>query len=88
MMAQVIYLLAAGTCVLCTLLLLRQWRKTRLRLLFWSGVCFFTLTFANILLFVDLIIVPGVSLTFYRLGVTLLAIVFMLYGLVTFRSDA
>ncbi len=86
-MAQAIYILAAGMCLLCTVLLLRQWAATRLKLLFWSGICFLTLSVANVLLFVDLVLVPHVDLAIYRLVVTLLAIIFMLYGLVMGRKD-
>lgn len=86
-MAEVIYILAAATCLLCTVLLLRQWGATRLKLLFWSGICFLTLTAANILLFIDRVLVPDVNLINYRLGVTLLAVIFMLYGLVTGRKE-
>lgn len=86
-MAEAIYILASATCLLCTVLLLRQWRATKLKLLFWSGVCFLTLTVANVLLFVDRVLVPHIDLIIYRLAVTLLAVVFMLYGLVTGRKE-
>lgn len=88
MIGQIIYVLAAVTCLLCTVLLLRQWRRTHLKLLFWSGVCFLTLTAANVLLFIDLVLVPHVDLAIYRLAITLLAIIFMLYGLIMGRRDA
>lgn len=86
-MAKGIYLAAAATCLLCTVLLLRQWRHGRAPLLFWSGICFFTLTLANVLLFVDRIVVPKVDLAVYRNLITLLAIIFMLWGLVMGRKD-
>lgn len=87
MMGAAIYILASGTCLLCTVLLLRQWAATRLKLLFWSGICFLTLTAANILLFIDLVLMPHVDLVIYRLAVVLLAILFMLYGLIMGRKD-
>jgi hypothetical protein len=86
-MAEVIYLTAAATCLFCTVLLLRQWRRSRLPLLFWSGVCFLTLTAANILLFVDRIVTPTADLSPYRNSVTLLAILFMLWGLIMGRKE-
>ena len=86
-MAEAIYIVAAVTCLLCTVLLLRQWRATKLKLLFWSGICFLTLTAANILLFVVLIVLPEIDLATYRNGTTVLAIIFMLYGLVTGRKE-
>ena len=86
-MAQTIYLLCALTCLLCTVLLLKRWKATRLGLLFWSGICFLTLTAANILLFVDRIVVPQVDLALLRHSVTLLAIIFMLFGLIVARRN-
>jgi hypothetical protein len=86
-MAEAIYLTAAGMCLLCTILLLKQWRRSRLGLLFWSGICFLTLTLANILLFVDLIIAPTVDLSLYRNSVTMFAILFMLWGLIMGRKE-
>ena len=86
-MGEAIYILAALTCLVCTVLLLRRWAETRTGLLFWSGICFLTLTAANVLLFVDRILVPAIDLAPYRNAVTLLAIVFMLYGLIMGRKD-
>ena len=56
-------------------------------LLFWSGICFLTLTVANILLFIDLVMVPQKDLSAYRTGVILLAILLMLHGLVMGRAE-
>jgi hypothetical protein len=86
-MAQTIYILGALTCLLCTVLLLKRWMATKLGLLFWSGICFLTLTMANILLFVDRILVPQVDLAVLRHIVTLLAIAFMLFGLIVARRN-
>jgi hypothetical protein len=52
-MAAFIYTLCALTCLAAALLLLRGWRQTRTRLLFWSSVCFFGLTLSNTLLVLD-----------------------------------
>ena len=86
-MDRIIYILCALTCLLCTVLLLRRWRDSRYGLLFWSGVCFLTLTVANILLVVDRIVVPNVDLAILRHSVTLLAIVSMLVGLILGRRN-
>ena len=85
-MAETIYILCALTCLACTVLLLRRWAATRAELLFWSGACFLTLTVANILLFVDRIMVPQVDLSTIRNSVTLLAVMLMLYGLIMGRK--
>ena len=86
-MGELIYILASATCLLCTVLLLRQWRASRVPLLFWSGICFLTLTVANILLFIDLVMVPQKDLSAYRTGVILFAILLMLHGLVMGRAE-
>ncbi len=86
-MEQAIYILCALTSFLCTLLLLRRWKATKLGLLFWSGICFLTLTLANILLFVDRILVPHMDLALLRNSVTLLAIICMLFGLIVGRKN-
>ena len=79
-------ILGTLTVGLCALLLLRAYFRLRTRLLLWSGCCFVGLTVANALLFVDLAIVPDVSLYRWRLGVAAGAILLLVYGLV-FESD-
>ena len=86
-MDAAIYILCALTCLLCTILLLRRWKATKLGLLFWSGICFLTLTAANVLLFVDRIVVPDSDLAPLRNSVTLLAILFMIFGLIMGRRN-
>ena len=86
-MAETIYILCSLTCLACTILLLKRWKATRLGLLFWSGICFLTLTAANVLLFIDRIIVPDVNLATLRNSVTLLAVIFMLFGLIVGRKN-
>jgi hypothetical protein len=54
------------TSSLCAILLFRAHRHSQLRLLFWSGICFATLALNNLLLFVDLIIIPDVDLALLR----------------------
>lgn len=87
-MEQTIYMLCAVMCLLCTVLLLRRWKATKLGLLFWSGICFLTLTASNVLLFVDRIMVPQTDLAPIRNSITLLAIVFMLFGLILGRKNS
>jgi hypothetical protein len=82
MIAATVYVLAAVTALLCAVLLFQGWRRTRLPLLFWSGLCFAGLTLSNIVLAVDLLIVPSVDLAVWRNGTALLALVVLLYGLI------
>lgn len=81
-MGSAIYLLSALVTLLCAALLLIAYNRTRTPLLLWSGLCFAGLTISNVLVFVDLIILPTIDLSVLRLMVTNIALAFMLYGLV------
>ena len=81
-MAAFVYILCALTSVLCAVLLLRASHRTPTRLLFWSGNSFIALAIANILLFVDLVMIPNHDLLILRNVVTLLGVVMLLYGLI------
>ena len=75
-----LYLLAALTCVACTLLLVREYLRTRARLLLWSSLCFVCLSLNNVLIFVDLVIYPNVDLRLIRILASLSGMLFLLYG--------
>jgi hypothetical protein len=81
-MATLVYALCALTSVLCAVLLLRGYRSTRARLLLWAGLCFAGLAINNVLLFVDLGLVPGVDLTVWRSLPTLAGLMLLIYGMV------
>jgi hypothetical protein len=81
-MTGVVYLLCAATCLLCSVMLLRGYARTRVRLLLWSGLCFIGLMLDNIMLYVDFVVVPDVSLEVVRKVPGLVAIVLLLFGLV------
>ncbi len=83
MIAQLVYILCALTSVGCAVLLLRGYRKNRTSLLFWSGVFFALLGVANILLFVDLVVMPEVDLTVVRTGITATAHMVLIFGLIS-----
>ncbi|HEX5048362.1 MAG TPA: DUF5985 family protein [Gammaproteobacteria bacterium] len=79
----VLFLLAALTSVGCMWLLLRAYARTRVRLLFWTGVCFIALSVNNILLFVDVVVLPTqVDLRLLRLCAALLGIACLLYAFI------
>ena len=77
-----VYILCAITCLLCAILLFRGYARTGVRLLFWSGLCFIGLMLDNVMVYVDLVIVPDVSLAVWRKIPGLIAISLLLYGLV------
>lgn len=81
-MASAIYLLCAATALACALLVLRSYRVTRHRLLFWCGLCFGGMFLSNLLLIIDRLIVPQTDLLTVRLVSGLVALLPLLYGLV------
>lgn len=81
-MSGIVYILCAATSFLCTVMLLRGYRQTGVRLLFWSSVCFLGLTFDNVLLYADLIVVPDTNLTLVRRGIALASLMSLVFGLV------
>jgi hypothetical protein len=81
-MAAFVYLCCAAAALGCAILLLRAYRRSRFRLLLWSGICFSFLTFSNALIAVDLIAFPEISLFAVRNGATLAGMGFLLWGLI------
>jgi len=81
-MASLVYALCALTSVVCALLLFRAYAAHRARLLFWSGLCFLGLAINNVLLFVDLILVPTMDLSVYRDISAVSGIMLLLFGLI------
>jgi hypothetical protein len=81
-MAETVYFLCALTSMACAVMLLRGFLGTRARLLMWSSLCFAGLALNNVLLFLDLVIVPEMDLSLLRSGVALAAMIVLLFGLV------
>jgi hypothetical protein len=80
--AQTIYTLCTLTSLACAWLLFASYRRTRHRLLFWSGSCFAVMTVNNILLVLDKVVLPDVDLYLARLITALIAVALLLYGLI------
>jgi hypothetical protein len=81
-MATLVYALCALTSLACSVLLLRGYARNRVRLLLWSGLCFTGLALNNIILLVDMRVVPDIDLSVWRTLPALAGIVVLLYGLV------
>ena len=81
-MALTIYTLCTLTCLACAWLLLGSYRRTRHRLLFWSGWSFVAMTVNNLFLVLDKIVFPDVYLLPERLVAALVAMLLLLYGLI------
>lgn len=80
-MAEIVYLLCALTSIGCAVLLVRSWRRNRTRLLLWSSVCFVGFAVNNVLLFIDLVLVPH-DLSILRAATAFVAITALLVGLI------
>jgi hypothetical protein len=63
-------------------MLLSSYRRSGTKLLFWSGLCFAGLTLNNVLLFIDLVVAPGVDLSLWRSTIALASMTVLIYGLV------
>lgn len=85
-MAEAVYLLCGVTSVACAVLLLRAYLETKTKLLFWSSLCFGGLAINNVLLFVDLVIVPSADLEIIRSFLALVGMMVLLLGLVSERQ--
>lgn len=81
-MSGVVFILSAATSCLCAILLLRGYSQSRVRFLFWSGLCFAGLAIDNVLLYVDIVIVPLIDIAAWRRVPALLALMLLVYGLV------
>jgi hypothetical protein len=81
--ATLVYVFGALTTLLCAVLLLRAYGRVRQRLLLWSGLCFVGLTLSNVLVFIDLILLPEeVDLHVARLGTAAISMSLLLFGLI------
>ena len=85
-MGLLVYALCAITSLICAVMLLRAYQRTRVRLLLWSGLCFACFTLNNVVLIIDVRILPERDLSVIRTLPSLLGIALLLYGLV-WESD-
>jgi hypothetical protein len=85
-MSTIVYVLCALTSLACAVLLLRGYRQSGARLLLWSGLFFVGLFLNNVLLIVDLRVVPEINLAVIRLVPALVGVSLLLYGMI-WESD-
>ncbi len=82
-MAGVIYGLCTLLAGVCGWLLLSAYARTRYRLLLWGGLSFAGVTLSNAVLVVDKVLTgPSVDLSLWRYGLTFIALLIFLYGLI------
>jgi hypothetical protein len=81
-MAEITYILCAATSLCAAALLLVRYRQLPTRLLFWSALAFSGLAVNNILVVVDLLIVPQLDLSPVRAAVAAVAMLVFIGGLI------
>jgi len=82
-MAEAVYLLCALASTFCAWLLIRNYRRARVRLALWTCLCFAGLALNNVLLFVDLVLLPSSpDLSLLRTIIALASILLLIVGLV------
>ncbi len=77
-----VYLLCSLTSFVAMLLVYRSYLQSRTRLLLWTALAFVALAVNNLVLFVDIVMLPEISLLMLRHLVSLLAVGLLLYGFV------
>jgi Family of unknown function (DUF5985) len=79
---SIIYLLCVISSLSCAYLLARAYRRGRTKLLVWSALCFALLALNNLVLAVDVLLLPDVDLSILQLVTSLAAVMVLLYGFV------
>ena len=81
-MADIAYILCTLTSILCAVLLLRGYKQSRSRLLFWCGLCFVGLALNNVLLIVDVRVFPDRDLSHIRSLPAVAGVLLMIFGFI------
>jgi len=82
-LAPAVYILGFLVTLWCGVLLARAWTAGRKRLLLWSALCFFGLALSNLLVFLDLVVLPTqIDLYPERLLTATVSMLILLYGLI------
>jgi hypothetical protein len=78
----IIYLLCLATSVICAYLLVRSYLTTRSKLLLYSASCFVLLAVNNLLVVIDLVVLPSVNLIPFRQLAAIGAVGVLLFGFI------
>ena len=78
----VVYTLCFLTSSACAWLLARSYARSGARLLLWSCLCFVLLATNNLLLIVDMLVVPDFDLRLGRLLLAVAAVSVLLFGFI------
>lgn len=82
-----VYILCFLTSSACAVLLARSFVRTRMRLLFWSALCFFFLACNNFIVIFDLLIFPEIDFRLPRTLTSLAAVGVLLFGFIWDTED-
>lgn len=75
-----VYGLGLVTAVICAVVVLLSWRRTRAPILFWTGISFVLLSINNVILLLDRVILLDVNFWPWRQVPTVFAVLVLLYG--------
>ncbi len=78
----VVYTLCFLTSSACAWLLARSFARSGARLLLWSCICFVLLAANNLILIIDMLVLPDLNLRLARLLFALAAVSVLLFGFV------
>lgn len=79
---DLVYLLCFLTSALCAGLLVRHYLALQTPVLLWSAACFVFLALSNLVVVIDQLVLPEVTLQSLRLVLTLLAVAVLLFGFI------
>jgi hypothetical protein len=81
--AEAIYLSCGAISLVAAILLLRYYRARRTRLLLWSCVAFVGMAISNVLVYVDLGLLPDLDLAMSRTAAGAISMLVLAYALAT-----
>ena len=83
-MAEAVYVLCTLTSIACGVMLIRGYRRNRSQLLLWSALAFGLLAISNIVLFVDVVVIPDIDFhgSLWRSFIGAFAGSLLLFGLI------
>lgn len=82
----IVYLLCFLTSAICAGLLMRSYVRVRGGMLFWSALCFALLALNNLIVVVDMLLIPAIDLSLWRLAASAMAVSLLLFGFI-WRGD-
>lgn len=81
-MAEVVYVLCFLTSAAAAVLLLRGYWRSHARLLLWCGLGFVGLCLNNLMLIVDLVLLPQVDLSVWRVLPAVAGMALLVFGMI------